>query len=242
MSDELKAAIAEGQAAVDPISVLREHVHEEGSISRDVLQQVAQNLKTHLQRGEYAALLTRLSDGETRGFGLHRLASNLLEHGSFEEATRFAENARLSPDEQNSFAVALATERIGAGTPRLADWLLSHSSEQHLTTNIEKLINAWTRADFNSAATWLGDLEPSPARDTAVTVFAPLVAKEDPAAAFEWGVTIGGADARRRALEKVMREWLNAAPGDAEAAVAASNLTEREKVQLLKIGQRERSN
>jgi hypothetical protein len=78
-------------------------------------------------------------------------------------------------------------------------------------------MNAWAKADFNGAATWLRNQAASPDHDAAVAAFAPLVVKMEPPSAVDWAATIANADRRRDVLSSLYKEWQAASPAEAEA-------------------------
>ena len=98
-----------------------------------------------------------------------------------------------------------------------------------LESTIPAIMETWTRADFNGTAQWLGELEPSSARDQAVATFAPLVAKEDPRAAFQWGVTVDDQDLRMATLEKVTKRWLTESPENVADAIREATLEDADR-------------
>ena len=230
-SDHISQALAKGLAANDPLQALRGKV--DTGIANDVLQEIAKNLRGTPQYLEYAELVSRIPDVKSRALALRRLAANLTANLPVNGATQVLSELNLTKEDRTDVSVAYVSIQIDGQTSERATWLLSQKDSISLENAISPLIEKWTRADFNSVARWLGQLEPSPTRDQAVSTFAPLAAKEDPEAAFEWGLTISNAEMQLAALEKVSSQWLVEAPEASQRAILDSGLDEASKEALM---------
>jgi hypothetical protein len=137
---------------------------------------------------------------------------------SFEAATALLDDtdSALTPVQHDGAAAAAAIARIDAGTSARADWLLNNLRGADREPAVQKLMNAWAKADFNSAATWLKNQPASPDHDAAVAAFAPLVAKMEPPSAVDWAATIADPERRKTVLKSLYNEWQTATPGEAE--------------------------
>ncbi len=78
-------------------------------------------------------------------------------------------------------------------------------------------MRTWTRDDALAASEYLATMEPSPARDAAVSSFATSLDREDPESAATWAATIADGPTRTETLTRVARSWMRS---DAEAARA----------------------
>jgi hypothetical protein len=146
---------------------------------------------------------------------------------SVETATNLLKEAgaSLSPARFDETAVLAVTARIDANTPKHADWLLQNLRSPGRQPAITRLMENWTHADFNAAATWLKDQPGSPDHDIAVAAFAPLVAAKEPPSAIDWAVTIADPDRRSALLSALYQDWSSKAPAEAEAYFRVKNLT-----------------
>lgn len=109
------------------------------------------------------------------------------------------------------------TARIDAGTPAQADWLLRNLRGPDRSQSIRTLVESWTRADFNAAATWLKAQPASADHDTAVAAFAPLVSAKEPPSAVDWAATIADPARKAAVLTSIYQDWQARAPEEAVA-------------------------
>ena len=200
-----------GGAAVDQIAQFQQ------SNLGDLLAETAELLTTSDQRG---AFLKRLSN--VPGLPPEALGHFFQEVGrasSVEVATALLKEVgpTLPPARFDELAALTATSRLDSQTPAHADWLLQNLRGPDRRPAITKLVESWTHADFNAAATWLKNQPASADYDTAVAAFAPLVADKEPPSAVDWAATIADPASRASTLQTLYRDWHAKAPEEASA-------------------------
>lgn len=191
----------------------------------DFFRETAPLLTTDGQRSALAKQLATLPGlpAEALGHFLQQVGRD----ASVETATALLRETgtSLSPARFDESAVLAATARIDANTPAHADWLLQNLRSADRQPVIARLIETWTHADFNAAATWLKNQPSSPDHDIAIAAFAPLVAAKEPPSAIDWAVTITDPTRKSAVLAELYQDWSAKAPAEAAGYFRAKNLS-----------------
>ena len=194
-------------------------------------------------------------DGREKGYYMSMITSEMIEQGldtaqswastvtdpklrsgAFTEVTR-----ELMRDDREAAAEYIVKngedEAIATAANRLADSWAREDPEAVLkwADNLsgkakaeayEEAVESWVRESPEEVAEFIGDLDPSPERDSAVGAFAERVANDDPVAAMEWADTISNADLKLETQIDVARDWYRDDKTAANEWIAAANLPE----------------
>lgn len=207
--ERLNSGIAAAQASTDPTAVLNDLPGLSPEVQRQAVTSMAPALKTREAR---RAAMERIGQGDQ--VTLQHFARALGENAGFEASREVLDSAKLTPQMHDAAAGIIAASGIGPETASRANWLIKNRRTTD-TEPLKNLIQTWTRADFNSAATWLRDLPSGASRDTAVATFAPLVAEKEPPSAVDWAVTITDPEQRSATLKQVWTNWKAQSPEEA---------------------------
>ncbi len=105
------------------------------------------------------------------------------------------------------------------------------------TANVAK---SWLVQDPNAASQWINTLPPNAARDAAVTQIISTVGGSDPAAAYNWALSIGNETSRNTQVVKLATQWSNVSASAAAVAAQSAltnlpNLTAAQQTSLQKV-------
>lgn len=225
-TEQLRLLIFPQQIAADPGGAVVDLMTQfQPANLGDLLAETAGLLTTPEQRGAFFKRLSQLP-----GLPPEALGKFLQETGrasSVEAATALLKEtgAALPPERFDEMAVLATTSRIDSNTPAHADWLLQNLRGPDRQPAITKLIENWTRADFNAAATWLKNQTASADHDTAIAAFAPLVAAKEPPSAVDWAATIADPAHRSSVLATLYQSWHHQSPAEAADYFREKGLT-----------------
>lgn len=225
-ADQLRLILLPRQIAADPSGDAAEKIAKlQAANLGDTFAETVRLLNTPEQRRAFLTKLTSVSGmpPETIGqylYQVSRESSITAAAGLLKEA-----GPALPEDQFNKIAAAAATARIDATTPAQADWLLQNLRGSDRAPAITQLMQAWTQADYNAAATWLKNQPPSADHDTAIAAFAPLVAGKEPPSAVDWALTIRDTARKTEVLASIYRDWQAREPDQAAAYFLEKGLT-----------------
>jgi hypothetical protein len=96
-------------------------------------------------------------------------------------------------------------------------WMDQILNEEQKKTSIPWIMARWVETDYNAAATYLGQMPPSPIKDESVAHFVGRAATIDPPAAAEWTFQISDPEQRKAAIGEVIRTWSKTDPQSVDA-------------------------
>ncbi|MEZ5303173.1 MAG: hypothetical protein R3F11_21395 [Verrucomicrobiales bacterium] len=106
------------------------------------------------------------------------------------------------------------------------DWLMSRSSPERRSEDLEALVGLWAVSEPNAAGEWLGSLTMGPDTDAAVATFARRIRRDDPESALEWARRIDDPALRDEVSNNVLRVWDDVDPGAAPRDDESRNRTQ----------------
>ena len=104
---------------------------------------------------------------------------------------------------KDQIATEISMRNLAEEPEKRGAWLLSQTTAEGRPEALRQFISAWTRADYNAAGTWLGQLSVGPTRDTAVADFAGLIRDLDPEAALAGASTVSDPVLRQSVLVRI---------------------------------------
>ncbi len=188
---------------------------------------VVRALHTHEAVQALADKVAQWPDGLPREKALKRLAYQVGQLGSLQEATKFLERLDL-PDIETPPLISAITayrafidEEVAA---EAAQWILDQAPQGEASRLITGFIDDWSQHHTNAAANWAATLDKSPVRDTVVSRIVANAAPKDPHAAFAWARTIDDSTIRNRSLSYVYRSWKRVDAATADTAFADARI------------------
>ncbi len=109
----------------------------------------------------------------------------------------------LPASAKDQIATEISTRNLAEEPEKRGDWLLSQTTAEGRPEALRQFITTWTRADYNAAGTWLGQLPVGATRDNAVADFAGLIRNLDPEAALAWASTVSDPTLRQSVLQRI---------------------------------------
>ncbi|MGK0187098.1 MAG: hypothetical protein ACI9R3_002884 [Verrucomicrobiales bacterium] len=101
-------------------------------------------------------------------------------------------------------------------------------------TGIYELMKIWAPQDTELSGQWLADLpQGSVSRDMGVSAYASEISKDNPEAAAQWLGTIGDADTKQGATQKVLGNWMKQDGAAALAWAEENNALPAEQLQQM---------
>ncbi len=125
---------------------------------------------------------------------------------TFAEAGDLFSRLDLPGTTGDEIAAEIATRNLTDEPANRGDWLLAQTTAEGRPEALRQFITSWTRADYNAAGQWLGQLPASPDRDTAVANFVSLIRELDPEAAISWAGIVADPTLRQRTLDRLLPE------------------------------------
>lgn len=136
---------------------------------------------------------------------------------SFEETTRWFDNANLSSWERDSFCSRMLTSYEGDEHAQWIEWLGANFSQDSDSSHIMDMMGSWTYKDYEAAGKWLASAPEGPARNTAIRGYAQTVFKHDPETAMQWIMTLPPGKNRDFTLKTIHMNWPKDDPAGKEA-------------------------
>lgn len=217
-AEQLRLILLPRQIAADPGGAAVSQIARlQAANLGDFFAETARLLTSPEQRRSFLEKLTAVPGLSSEAVGQY--LSQVSRETSVEAATDLLQRVgpSLSAGQFDKVATATATARIDAGTPAQADWLLKNLRGPDREPAISQLMEAWTKADFNAAGTWLRNQAPSADHDAAIAAFAPMVADKEPPSAVDWALTIADPARKASVLGNIYRDWNSRAPDQAAA-------------------------
>lgn len=189
------------------------------SLDREIRDRALQALLSAApEKGaEYAQHAQSLEDEEARrrimgaGIGAVMLGEGL------EAGAKILQGIGDETDRAHATSVA-ATVAADAQPKETLDWLLTLPMENEVYRSaVGKSLRVWVFKDFEAAAGWLGELQPSPVKDEALKEFSSSVLVTDPRAAVLWAGEIEDPSIRASAMERNLAFWKRKDPEAAQA-------------------------
>ena len=119
--------------------------------------------------------------------------------------------------------------RAPAEAGKWAQGLSGNESNEVMTV----VAGTWTAKDAKAAEQWINNL-PASKRDAAIRGYASAMMRMNPEQALNWVTKIQNPKMRVSLAKAISSEWMRRSPGEAEAWIKKSKLTEAEKTELLK--------
>lgn len=179
------------QDMAQALAVIDTFPHDANYFPR-ALSMVAGVAASESDRGLIKDYLKQLDDAQVQAKAQASLVDGLLHREGFDPAARALEAAFEKGNPQyNQALLNLATQAFQeAGPAKVAEWLLTKSSETHRIENLRHYVGQWISQDYNAAAKWLGDIPNNVERDAAIEVLIENVRPFDPDGAEAWGLLL----------------------------------------------------
>jgi hypothetical protein len=142
--------------------------------------------------------------------------SSMIE-GGIESGRQRIEELGLSDEEVTEYLNENIDSLVQIDPAGAFQWLSDAQTPEQYAETFPDAFESWTRQDYNAAGAWLGEMDPSPEKDSAINSYAGLIADLDPKAATIWATEIQNEDLRTQSLQIAARKWVTA---DADAANA----------------------
>jgi hypothetical protein len=192
-----------GLAARDPASALSSLNDVAAIDPRAALEgipAIASHLRTNEERRQLLTHCAAETD-VTRRTALVQAVFGKV--STFAESRELFSGLELPGTAKDQIAAEIATRNIADDPAKRGDWLLEQTTDEGRPEALRQFVFEWTRADYNAAGTWLGQLPVGPTRDTAVADFAGLIRDLDPEAALAWASTVSDPALRQSVLAKI---------------------------------------
>ena len=195
-----------GLAAHDPVSALAA-LNDVAALEPSAALAGIPILASHMRTNDERVLLLKHCVAEAdvaRRTGLVQAVFGKV--STFAEAGDLFSRLDLPGTTGDQIAAEIATRNLTDEPANRGDWLLAQTTAEGRPEALRQFITSWTRADYNAAGQWLGQLPASPDRDTAVANFVSLIRELDPEAAISWAGIVADPTLRQRTLDRLLPE------------------------------------
>jgi hypothetical protein len=134
----------------------------------------------------------------------------------FEAASKWINDAKLSPEELDSFCERLSNG-IVEDTGKWIEWMGNTLPPGKREWPIMDMMDSWTRQDYEAAGKWLASAPEGPARNAAIRGYAKTIFKHDPETAMQWIMTLPSGKDRDATLKHIHINWPKDDPAGKEA-------------------------
>jgi hypothetical protein len=131
-----------------------------------------------------------------------------------------------------SSAGELAGHWAGDDPAAASAWAATLPDGQSRDTGLAAVSAAWSQYDAIATAGWLGTLPAGSSRDAAIQPLVSHVRDFDPGTAFSWAASISDENDRLNELRQTLQTWRGSDLQAARAALAAAELTAKERKSL----------
>ena len=111
----------------------------------------------------------------------------------------------------------LLTQWVSQSPQDASAWVAELSNPDNRQYAMKQLAARWSLVDPVSTAEWLNDFPPSASLDPVVGEFVDRISARDPEGAAGWALSIVEPEARKKAIDKIMRTWKEIDPERSEA-------------------------
>ena len=195
-----------GLAAHDPVAALAA-LNDVAALEPSAALAGIPILASHMRTNDERVLLLKHCVAEAdvaRRTGLVQAVFGKV--STFAEAGDLFSRLDLPGTTGDEIAAEIATRNLTDEPANRGDWLLAQTTAEGRPEALRQFITSWTRADYNAAGQWLGQLPASPDRDTAVANFVSLIRELDPEAAISWAGIVADPTLRQRTLDRLLPE------------------------------------
>jgi len=133
---------------------------------------------------------------------------------------------QIADEQVTTFLRNHSSKLIQRDPAATAAWMKDALPADEFPSLLSTAIRHWTTRDFNAAATYLGTMERSPARDLSIKEFASVVAPMEPPSAAKWALEIDNPSLRQSALLQVGKSWLHLDPAAAREWMNSQGIPE----------------
>ena len=245
VTQEAKRQVISGAAAQDP-GIAFKFIGELGLNPRETIEMIVMPAKTPDARTatvvalrEYFATITdettreqllNLNSADPRRIAeakatfpnwvVSELASDAAREG-YESATSWMAAAKLTPAELESFARdGLSDINMHGEAGRWIEWIGATFPRGQTDEGIRNLVCQWTNDDYQAVGKWLDTTPAGYAKNIAVSEYAGMLARYEPATAAQWAMTLPPGAERDATLVKIHDSWPTKTPAAAAAAEA----------------------
>ncbi|MCB1099071.1 MAG: hypothetical protein KDN22_26100 [Verrucomicrobiae bacterium] len=213
-----------------------------GITDKDVQHQAVESLFSSWAQFDPVAAqdwaLTNL-EGDTKAGSL----ANFIRQAAYNDPDMALElyaqaTAKLTDDEINeSFsdvAIRIAQGWSQFDAPGAADWVMDLPEGDQRSASIQSIVDNWSHADPVAASEFVSTLPQGKERDGAVRSLVQQVQETDPEAAFIWAESIGDEQMRNSSVSDTAMQWKEIDADAAFQAVGNADISDEQKVKLLK--------